>query len=227
MFRPSKELKGFKKVFLKSGESKQVTIPFDEYSFRVFDVKNDQFVIEKGEYDVIVASSSQSSELIGKIYKDGVSLDGVYDKTALEKYFSGDVSDVSDQQFCALLGRELPQGELNFVKKNRIVVDYNTAIVNLRYAKGFAGRLFSFGIRFAYKFLKWIGKRKTANIILMGPYYMPVRGLSRMTGGAITMEQLDSLIVMFNGKFFKGLSGFIKAGKKAKKEKKALEKTEK
>ena len=37
LIRPAKELKGFKKVFLKSGESAAVRIDFNDYTFRFFD----------------------------------------------------------------------------------------------------------------------------------------------------------------------------------------------
>ena len=40
-------------------------------------------------------------------------------------------------------------------------------------------------------------------------------------------QQLDGLITMFNGKFFKGLGMFFKAGKERKKAKKAAEKAKK
>ncbi len=34
VFRPEKELKGFAKVYLKAGESRQIRIPFDDKTFR-------------------------------------------------------------------------------------------------------------------------------------------------------------------------------------------------
>ena len=51
----------------------------------------------------------------------------------------------------------------------------------------------------------------------MGMYNNPMRGISRMSGGMISYGQLDGLITMFNGKFFKGLKQFFKAKKKFKK----------
>ena len=66
-----------------------------------------------------------------------------------------------------------------------------------------------------------------ANTIVMGVYHNPMRGLSRMSGGMISWKQLDGLITMFNGKFFKGLGMFFKAGKERKKAKKAAEKAKK
>lgn len=37
-----------------------------------------------------------------------------------------------------------------------------------------------------------------------------------MTGGMISHSQLDGLIIMFNGKFFKGLFKFLKRQKNKK-----------
>lgn len=221
VFRAKRELKGFVKTFLKAGESKNVFIPFDEFSFRFYNIKESRYVNENCNYAIYVGSSSRNLPLKGDFRIAGEAVvanpyaDGVF-----APYYSGDVKNVPDSAFRALLGREIPDSNLKFVKKNRITVDYNTSVMHLKYAKGVAGRIFSRAIRFSYKFLKKTGQRKKANVILMGPYYMPVRGISRMTGGAVTMEQLDALIIMFNGNFFKGLAAYFKAGKKKKNKKK-------
>ena len=57
VFRPAKELKGFRKVFLKAGESRTVTIPLDDKAFRYFNVKTGRFEIEGGEYQMYYAKS--------------------------------------------------------------------------------------------------------------------------------------------------------------------------
>ena len=59
----------------------------------------------------------------------------------------------------------------------------------------------------------FINKPLLANNIIMGVYNNPVRALSRMSGGMISFIQLDALITMFNGEFFKGLKEFLKASK--------------
>ena len=48
-----------------------------------------------------------------------------------------------------------------------------------------------------------------------------------MTGGAVHWEQLEGLIMMFNGHFFKGLHKFRLEGKKIKKERKLAKKAAK
>ena len=215
VFRAKKELKGFTKVELNPGETKEVTLDFDEYSFRFFNVKDNKFEIEKGTYSIYVGSNVEDIKLTGELDVDGVVLnDDIYDQTKLSKYYSGEISNVSDKEFEALLGRKLPTSNVKFVKKNRILVDYNTSVIELKYAKGWTGRLFSGAIRFAIKFLECFGSKDKANVLIMGVINQPMRSISRMTNGAITMGQLDGLILMFNGHFFKGFKKFIKEGSK-------------
>ena len=56
--RPLKELKGFDKVFLKAGESKDVTITIDQSALSFFDPVKHDWVAEPGEFEVLVGSSS-------------------------------------------------------------------------------------------------------------------------------------------------------------------------
>ena len=215
VFRAKKELKGFTKVELNPGETKEITLNFDEYSFRFFNVKDNKFEIEKGTYSIYVGSNVEDIKLTGELDVDGVVVnDDIYDQTKLSKYYSGEISNVSDEEFETLLGRKLPTSNVKFVKKNRILVDYNTSVIELKYAKGWTGRLFSGAIRFAINFLKCFGSKDKANVLIMGVINQPMRSISRMTNGAITMGQLDGLILMFNGHFFKGLKKFIKEGSK-------------
>ena len=58
-FRPLKELKGFSKDFLEAGEKKDITIEIDINNLRVYDLKAERFLLEAGEYEFLVGSSSQ------------------------------------------------------------------------------------------------------------------------------------------------------------------------
>ena len=227
VFRPRIELKGFVKVALKAGEEKSVEIPFDEYTFRYFDISSKRFETEGGEYQIFVGSSSKDLLLDGVITKEGTVSVGPYDVEKIRHYMKGEVREVPDAEFKEILGSDIPEKDLRFIKKHRIEVDYNTSVSDLRYAKGWTGRLTERVIRHLIGFLRWIGKRTTANTLVMGVYYNPVRAFSRMTGAAISMAQLDGLIMMFNGHFFKGLHHFLKMGRARKKAQKAKEKAEK
>jgi len=65
--RPPKELKAFARVELKPGETKPVKIPFNSRSFAYYDVNGKQWRAEKGEYQVLVGSSSEQVELKGTL----------------------------------------------------------------------------------------------------------------------------------------------------------------
>ncbi len=222
VFRAVRELKGFKKVYLEPGESKRVEIPFETYSFRWFNVKSNQFEIEDCDYTIEIGSSSRDLRLAGTYHpQGGVAVDTDYDETALAQYYSGQIADVSHETFETLLGREIGDGKLKFYKKNRIVVDMNVSITQMRYARGWTGRLFSWAIRFAESFLRKIGQRKTANLLKIGVYYMPIRGLFGFTGAMFTKPQLDGFLLMFNGHFCRGFGKFMREGKVRKLRKKA------
>ncbi len=217
VFRPSKELKGFKKIFLNPGESKQVTILFDEYTFRYFNVKTNKWEVEGGTYNIMIGASSADIKLSAEVGIKGTGAECPYVASELQSYYSGKAANVSLEEFERLLGHKAPDPHFKFYKKKRMVIGYNSTVAQLRYSKRWVGRLFAGGIRFGIKFLRGIGRRTLSNVLIMGVYHQPMRGLSRMTGGAISWGQLNGMIMMFNGKFFKGLGVFMKQGKIKKK----------
>lgn len=222
VIRPLKELKGFIKIGLDVNEEKQVTIPFDDKTFRYFNVRTNKWEIEEGAYDIYIGSSSDNIQLMGQISKKGTTNIFPYNIDELESYKFTRFKQVTDKDFAKLLGREISSGELNFVnkRKTRIIVGYNTTVRELKYAKGFAGRLI---YKISVKLIRHYKKKGNTKMVITiagGLYNQPMRGLSRLTGGMIHWDQLDGLIEMFNGHFFRGLHHFIKRGRKHKKAKK-------
>jgi len=63
LVRPLKELKGFTKVFLKPGERRSVSIPLDRSSFAFYDPEKQGWVAEKGDFKILVGSSSRDIRL--------------------------------------------------------------------------------------------------------------------------------------------------------------------
>ena len=220
IFRPAFELKGFAKVELQPGETKEVKIPFDEYTFRYFNVLTNKWEIEAGDYDIYVGPSSASFPLSGKVHQEGTNAPAPYDKEKLPSYFKGKVRRVDQEEFEILLGRKIEE-PIIFIKKNRIMVTPETTIYDLRYAKGWFGRFFEWAIRAIIKILPAFGNRSLADTMTMGLYYTPLRNMSRASGGMLGWGQLGGLITMFNGKFFKGLREFLRQGKVKKQRKKA------
>ena len=227
VIRPVKELKGFAKVFLKAGETKKVSIPFDDKTFRYFNVKTNKWEIEKGTYDIYVGASSDDIRLTATIFQKGTEAELPYDIKSLPNYALGNLRNLPDQEFELLLGHPIPSGELPFYKKNRMVVDYNTTMRELRYSKRWVGRLVGKAIPWFTRVLIKFGNRELANTLIMGVVHQPMRGMSRFSNGGLRMSQLDGLIMMFNGHFWKGLHHFNKEGRKYKRIEKAEKKAAK
>ena len=127
----------------------------------------------------------------------------------MPSYYSGKTANVGDREFAALLGHAIPQEEYAFTnkRKTRMVIHENCTVADLRYARGWVGRAFSGIIRFAVSFCKTFGMRTKANTLIMGVVHQPVRGLAKY--GGMTRRQMEGLLVMFNGKFFRGLNRFL------------------
>jgi beta-glucosidase len=65
--RPVKELKGFAKVNLNPGETKNVSVKLDRRAFSYYDVKTHAWTVAPGDFDVFVARSAADIELTGKV----------------------------------------------------------------------------------------------------------------------------------------------------------------
>lgn len=61
--RPNKELKGFAKVFLEPGEKKTISIKLNRDTFAFYDSDRRQWVVEPGEFELLVGSSSKDIRL--------------------------------------------------------------------------------------------------------------------------------------------------------------------
>lgn len=68
VIRPEKELKGFAKIFLKPGESKNVTMTLDKRSFAWYSTKLGDWYVPTGDYKIFVGSSSRTISQMGKIH---------------------------------------------------------------------------------------------------------------------------------------------------------------
>ena len=67
VIRPPKELKGFEKVALEPGEEKDVTFLLDNRSFAYYSTERNDWYVESGQYDILIAKSSREIELTGEV----------------------------------------------------------------------------------------------------------------------------------------------------------------
>ena len=202
VFRPVRELKGFRRVVLEPGEAKEVTIPFDDKTFRFYDTRTDTWEIESGEYRVQIGTDAETMQLRASMQVAGTVAEGPYKRDELPEYFSGKVKAVGDEAFEKLYGRAIPDGSWNGE------IDINDAVCQLYYGKGILGKLFYGVLRLILKISDWQGK---PNLNALFNYNMPIRGYAKMTGGFVTMEMARALTEMANGHRIKGTAHLIRA----------------
>ena len=82
--KPLKELKGLSKVYLKPNETKNVNVIIKKEDLRYFNIKEDRFVLEDGEYNFEVSSNSEKVELEQSIYIKGETLEDIYPSNILQ-----------------------------------------------------------------------------------------------------------------------------------------------
>ena len=66
--RPVKELKAFEKVFLQPGENQTINFNLDRRSLAFYDPNQTEWIVEGGEFEVLIGSSSQDIRLTGGFY---------------------------------------------------------------------------------------------------------------------------------------------------------------
>jgi beta-glucosidase len=196
--RPVRELKGFRKVRLAPGERVTVTIPFDRYTFRHFAVAQDAWRVEAGEFEVSVGSNVADLPLAAVLQVAG---EDVADRpTDLPSYDAGAVTAVSDEEFSALLGRELggqaPGGPLGV----------NAPLLAMHGARSPVARL---AARVLDRLIARSMRRGTPDLNLLFLYSMPFRAMAKMTNGVVTTEMVDAMVTLVNGRFFRGVGGLI------------------
>lgn len=70
-FKAQKELKGFEKVELKQGETKEVIFKLNTRSFAYFDVGTNDWEVQNGVYDILIGASSRDIRLQGSVQVEG------------------------------------------------------------------------------------------------------------------------------------------------------------
>lgn len=104
LVRPYKELKGFAKVALEPGHTRTVTIPLDTRTFACYDPGYGQWVVESGEFDILVGQSAADIKLTGT-----VSVESTQKRSRSLHRFSTLREWVNDPQGSAVLGPLMQQ----------------------------------------------------------------------------------------------------------------------
>ncbi len=185
IFRPIKELKGFKKVFLEAGEEKEISIKLGRRAFAFWNVNTNGWCVESGIFEILVGASSADIRLSAEINIKAAQAEiPDYSKTA-PIYYTGKVQDVPDNQYTAILGRAIPAKDRDPAKPFSIEDNFEYCRTTKHGAK-------------MYKLLdKLVPEGMAKSIALQTPF----RDFISMSGG------------VFNDKMAEGLVTYLSDGK--------------
>lgn len=194
VYRPVKELKGFKKVYLEPGEEKSVSIELDKRAFAFWNTAIGDWYVESGEFDILVGASSRDIRLQSTVKVASSDPEAAIpdDKKNLPAYFAGDIMNVPDDQFEKLLGRPIP----NAKRDPNQPIDINSS---LELAEGTpAGKVINSLLRTVIKSIA--GGASNEGMMLAMATQIPIRCFVSMSMGVFSEDMAQALIDILNGK---------------------------
>ena len=202
VFRPARELKGFKRVHLKAGETQRVKLLFDDYTFRYFNVKTNRFETESGSYEILIGASSEDIRLSGSCPVNGAAAPDPYEGKPVDCYRKCELDSVPDAAFEALLGHPIPQKNWD----RKATLELNDVVAQMEYAKNPIAR---FAARFMKKKINKAIEEGKPDLNMLFIYNMPFRGMAKMMGGMVSMDMAKDILFIVNGHFFRGCGRLI------------------
>lgn len=209
IFRPVKELKAFKKVFLKAGEEKRISLSLGKRAFAYYNVLIHDWHVESGDFEILVGASSADIRLRGTVHIQSTNPDAPipdYRETAPD-YYTGKVQHVADAQFAAVLGHDIPdpvqRGEKLGITNN-IEDAQNTK---------WGGR-----INKAVTLVTKAVDKGNSGMASAVATQTPIRNFVSMSGGLFSEDMADGFIQILNddkplegvGKIVKGVPNMVK-----------------
>ena len=215
LMEPERTLVGFKKVFLKEGESQTVSIQVMKENLKVFDTKRNDFVLEQGDYTFFAGFDSLHTPLSSSLTLSGERIEASYPSSLKERYEARDLNSISDEDFGKILGHEIPAEE----KSSIITMETPLGEFDKGFAKFFAHAVRNVGwhkYQKACKMKDGIEKERKKKAGLFVYRLMPnncLRSLCYSSSGAFSYPLSQGILLMCNHHFFKGLFRIMKKDK--------------
>lgn len=190
IFRPVKELKGFKKIWLEPGEEKAITITLNKRAFAFFNVKTNGWCVESGIFNIYVGASSADIRLTGSVNVTAAPVEIPDYRETAPVYYTGKVQSVPDDQFTAVLGRPIPPTERDRSTPLTVVDSFETS----SYTK-WGGRINNLMHKMIPVFVKGPGADFAIGIATQ----TPIRNFISMSGGVFSEKMAAGLLRILNG----------------------------
>ena len=205
-FVPEKELRCFKKVFLKKGEKKTLSLDLSRNAFAFYNTLMEDWCVEGGAFEILIGSSSRDILLRARVEVKAPPVETPDHREKAPVYYSlAGAKKIPLEQFEVIMGRNIGadtpprKGELDL---NSTVGDLGVSTV---------GKIFRWAvIRFAPAVLPKEAPEFEKEMVRKTVVSLPLRNIFSMTGGAVSYEAVLGLLDAFNGKTCRGLGRFIR-----------------
>ena len=189
IFRPTKELKGYKKVFLNAGEEKEVSVELSKRAFAFYNVNINDWCVESGDFDIMVCASSRDVKLTATVNVEAPACE-IPDYRATAPAYYNDVKNITCDDFAAVYG-ELPNPQIDTSKR----IDKYSCLNDARHTK-WGGRL----CRLISKVMSGMGSAENGDGKMLAAMatQIPVRNFVQMSMGAFSEYQAEGLLMMLN-----------------------------
>ncbi|WP_068785723.1 glycoside hydrolase family 3 C-terminal domain-containing protein [Paenibacillus phocaensis] len=211
VFKPVKELRAFSKVYLKPGETRWVEMRFSKKDLAYYHVGNKEWVIENGEYQVMLAASSVDVRLsLNFTINDQPVIPSPYDRSKLPHYYSpGELKKVSVQEFETLLGRKVEgasSGEPRFTLDSRLDELQSSFIGRIFYNSvvGIGEKQFNKAQKLPESPERDMERKNGMFLMKMLPNNS-IRSMSVSSSGRFSYNIARGLIELLNGRPLKGI----------------------
>lgn len=206
VFRPEKELKGFKKIHLEVNEEKEVSFELNDRAFAFYNVNISDWQIESGDFEILVGASSRDIKLSAKVYVKSNNDADIpdYRETAAVYYNMEKTDAITEEQFKAL-GVNI-EGNAEY-KKGELTENNSVEQVKCSCVGRFLNGVLAFGSKIVAH------GSENPDMIVKSIKDMPLRSFSGFTGGIVSQMSVQGLVDMCNGKrggFRKFCRGFRK-----------------
>ena len=204
IYRPVKELRAFKKVFLKAGEETEVSVELDKRAFAYYNVELGDWHVESGDFKILVGASSRDIRLETTVFVESTVEARVPDyKETAPSYYGANIMNVSADEFKAVYGKELPPSVRD---KNAPFTLLNT-IEDSKDGK-WGGRIYRL-------LIKLLGEGTMMSGVAT---QLPIKNFISMSFGLFSPEMAKGLILILHedkmmkglGIIFKGIPNLIK-----------------
>jgi len=195
--KPIHELRGFKKIALKAGQSARATFHLSSDDLMIFDLASHQRLLEKGDYAIEIGASARDIRLSKAINVASTDISPACDELLPTYYHLPFPLRISDEEFAVALQDELPvpsdRGKRPYTK--------NSTLRDLK--KTLLGKILIKIVKAIAKRMKGEDNDTNRKMFVESAMTMPLRGYTM--SGLLSNAMVDGLVHFANRHLLRGL----------------------